>query len=388
MLAGCVPWGLVLAFACSTDADNDCDEAESLYYRVVSCVAPSEGGGVDSCARSFAGADAAAHRTAVIALGLCRRIEPQWLMWAARTWSRETAAYLIDNGAPVDGRDGAGWTPLHYVFSARTIGEDAVAAERRRTTMALELIDAGAPVDAKTHIHGLTPLHLAAHRGNKSIIDALLARGADVNARLRWSHSSPLDWAETDSMSSALRLAGGVSLRRKMTSEQRLSVQMDWYLAGDPYPSRSVIQIGFEGGYEVRGHFAEDLGVRLVFEYLWGVRSLVASVADDGSVHVLWGMDWETREYLGLCRDQTTGLDHAMFSLKHGGACCGNYVEQWYFDAGERKFLLAGSEDIGQTFAGRWHGEECPVSLGDGRMLRGERPALPAMQPSTADPSR
>ena len=58
-------------------------------------------------------------------------------------------------------------------------------------------LDAGADVNAKGK-YGRTPLHYAAPRGLKKIIDLLIARGADVNTKIEvgdYKGQTPLDGA-------------------------------------------------------------------------------------------------------------------------------------------------------------------------------------------------
>ena len=45
------------------------------------------------------------------------------------------------------------------------------------------LLDKGANVNAKENKDGQTPLHRAATRGHANIVEILLARGADTNAK-------------------------------------------------------------------------------------------------------------------------------------------------------------------------------------------------------------
>ena len=58
-------------------------------------------------------------------------------------------------------------------------------------------LDAGAEVNAKGR-YGRTPLHYAATRGLKKIIELLIARGADVNTKIEvgdYKGQTPLDGA-------------------------------------------------------------------------------------------------------------------------------------------------------------------------------------------------
>jgi len=75
-------------------------------------------------------------------------------------------------------------------------------------------LDAGADVNAKGK-YGRTPLHYAATRGLKKIIELLIARGADVNTKIEvgdYKGQTPLDgaiqWNRTET-ADILRKHGG-----------------------------------------------------------------------------------------------------------------------------------------------------------------------------------
>ena len=77
-------------------------------------------------------------------------------------------------------------------------------------------LDAGADVNAKGK-YGRTPLHYAASRGLKKIIELLIARGADVNTKIEvgdYKGQTPLDgatrWNLTET-ADLLRKHGGKS---------------------------------------------------------------------------------------------------------------------------------------------------------------------------------
>jgi ankyrin repeat protein len=98
------------------------------------------------------------------------------LHWAAQAGDVEAITRLVAAGADVNARDKHGNTPLKYA-SAEPV-PDAVR----------KLIELGADVNLGDD-RGFTPLHCAAAHGFYAeaveMAEALLARGADVNARSR-----------------------------------------------------------------------------------------------------------------------------------------------------------------------------------------------------------
>jgi ankyrin repeat protein len=57
------------------------------------------------------------------------------------------------------------------------------------------LLDKGANPNAIENERGLTPLHLAADKGRKAMVELLISRGADVNTK-DYSGRTPLSYAE------------------------------------------------------------------------------------------------------------------------------------------------------------------------------------------------
>jgi ankyrin repeat protein len=84
----------------------------------------------------------------------------------------QCAAFLIDNGAPLDAlsTNSIRNTPLHAALAGAT-----------NITLVRRLIFAGADVEARGE-NGIQPLHLAASRGDEALCELLIARGADPHA--------------------------------------------------------------------------------------------------------------------------------------------------------------------------------------------------------------
>ena len=92
------------------------------------------------------------------------------LLHAAMSGDLEAVKLLLASGADINQPAGDGMTPL------------IVSIVKFNETVALHLIEKGANVNADEA--GFTALHCAALTGQREVATALLARGADINARL------------------------------------------------------------------------------------------------------------------------------------------------------------------------------------------------------------
>lgn len=116
------------------------------------------------------------------------------LRLAVQRGNADLVGPLLDDGADPNGTDG-GWTALLQA----AIGPPAYPAVVKL------LLDHGADPDARTSrgdtplmaSRGVTPLMVAAQVGNKEIVDALVAKKADVNARVNGGGPSVLHYAVT-----------------------------------------------------------------------------------------------------------------------------------------------------------------------------------------------
>src|SRR5213078_3620407 len=90
---------------------------------------------------------------------------------AAMQGNRDAVTALLKQAADVNAAQGDGMTALHW------------AAMKNDAELTATLLYAGANVRAKTRIGDYTPLVLAARAGNGAVIPALVAAGADVNAK-------------------------------------------------------------------------------------------------------------------------------------------------------------------------------------------------------------
>lgn len=98
----------------------------------------------------------------------------------------ECAAYLIDNGAPLDAlsTNAIRNTPLHAALAGAT-----------NPTLVRRLIMAGADPTSRGET-GIQPLHLAASRGDQALCELLISRGAFPLVRMD-DDTTPADLAAT-----------------------------------------------------------------------------------------------------------------------------------------------------------------------------------------------
>ncbi len=128
---------------------------------------------------------------------------------AAKTVNVKLIEWMLAHGANLAARDGDGRVPLHRANSISSEvfmrhGADTLAKDRQGTAalhvaaekdgqMCRLLINSGVPVNIRNDA-GLTPLHFAVLEGKRSIVETLVALGADVNARTasdytyKWSY--------------------------------------------------------------------------------------------------------------------------------------------------------------------------------------------------------
>lgn len=154
---------------------------ESLVLHAVYVDAPElvpmllRGRRLDACEAAALG-DVAALRSAIENDddARVRRSSDGWtpLHLAAFFGRDDAVALLIDHGAPLDAHstNATRNTPLHAALAGAT-----------RPSVVRRLIFAGADVEARG-AHNITPLHLAASRGDGTLCDLLVARGADPHA--------------------------------------------------------------------------------------------------------------------------------------------------------------------------------------------------------------
>lgn len=250
----------------------------------------------------------------------------------------ETVATVIANGADVNARREAGWTPLHF----------ALANGSEYQSVIMMLIEHGADVNAATTIAGWTPLHIAVSLDSPEIVLALLKHGADVNAQTRVGGWTPLDLAlqveGADEVVKTLRVSRG---KEQKHHDMEFPPMFSYGRQKNRLLVEDVAMYGIEpnweltqGGHAVTGSFTTvGADERLVFEsfgfmtFSPDIAQVVGLIDKDNRVHVQWISDTHTN-FLGLCRDPLSGLDHAIFSRWNGGnATSSSRVAFMYYNA-------------------------------------------------------
>ena len=111
---------------------------------------------------------------------------------AAMAHDKDTVLSLLKQGGDVNAAQGDGMTALHW------------AAMHGDASLAGTLLYAGGNVRATTRLGGYTPLHLASQTGARAVIETLVSRGADVNARAS-SGTTPLMFAAASGHTAAVQ---------------------------------------------------------------------------------------------------------------------------------------------------------------------------------------
>jgi ankyrin repeat protein len=110
------------------------------------------------------------------------QVERGTLHLAVRSGQLPAVLALIKAGADLNARNSDGQTPLHF------------SAWKDSGRIAEALIAAGAKVDVKTRYTKETPLHVAAQRGKTQVVEALTKAGAETNLR-GWKKKTAEQWA-------------------------------------------------------------------------------------------------------------------------------------------------------------------------------------------------
>ena len=330
------------------------------------------------------------------------------LHFAARHESPRVAALLIEHGAEVSARDHIGWTPLHYALLRGT--------DRPALRTANVLLDHGADVNATTTSVGWTPLHLAAHLSGAvvwpysdepsgwrisefghgpdvlQIVQRLLERGADVDARTRVGGWTPVrvakasdehrhyrhyglePGASSKAVVAAIQAAGGKDEGCDNTPElPRIEGGRAWRDQGKgdaavapgceynlPFAAPGVIDAG---GRRVAGSFtAPGVDEAVLFAGYGTVDGgdwlrLMSLQDREGVVRPVMAFNDHME---GLCLDPETNTHAVVFRRRYDGSCC-PWVDTVYYhydaDAGNLVEVFVDdvtSQPTGENVACRW----------------------------------
>ena len=124
---------------------------------------------------------------------------------------------LAENPDQVNAKANGGWTPLH------------LAAERGNKDVIELLIAKGAQVNAKDKF-GSTPLHCAAWMGQKDVAELLIAKGVNVNAKDQHGQT-PLHMAAHEGRKEVADLMEGMKVRGArfvFASDHSISTLVDY----------------------------------------------------------------------------------------------------------------------------------------------------------------
>jgi len=122
---------------------------------------------------------------------------------------------LLNQGVPVNSRDGHGWTPLHH------------AAQRGQLNVVQELLRRGARVNPRNSALrvAMTPLHLAAIGGHRRVVHALMKAGANPKYR-NWQGANAYRYARyTRKNVNALRASRAATKWLETTRKRKLDRQ-------------------------------------------------------------------------------------------------------------------------------------------------------------------
>lgn len=246
------------------------------------------------------------------------------LLYAARGGSLEFVEFLLANGARIPTTGG---TPLHGVCGGGSVGGRGDEAER--LALAQLFLDKGVRVNAKgcgpwsDGNRGATPLHCAASSAGRRLVEFLIGKGAEVNARDTTGYT-PLHYAAAggNKETAEVLVARGADVHATTghsgNTPLHLAVQLN-NVAGPGGGKRRVelVRLLLDHGADVnarnsREHTALHIAVAWGWDSLETVQALLSSGAD---VHA---RDRSGRTPLALAKSSQRKPAIQRLLLEHG----------------------------------------------------------------------
>ena len=156
--------------------------------------------------------------------------------------------------------------------------EDAVRAANLDAVR--KAIDDGVDVNTKYH-EGWTGLHWASYLGDREIVDMLIAKNADINAKCN-DGRTPLDRAKGKEMKSLLVQYGGIEGEKQKTPTS-------YYITDNPILKDTYVQMAVEAGnVEAVNHYIkEGMDVNIRINNLAAGDTLLHEAVFQGKIEVV-----------------------------------------------------------------------------------------------------
>jgi ankyrin repeat protein len=226
---------------------------------------------------------------------------------AAQSGDERQMEALLGGGADVEARDAYGQTPL-------------LLAARRGHARAVEmLLKHGADVKTAA-LNRYTPLHMAAWSGNAKIIKWLLEKGADVNA-YDYGNRTPLHYASTKQAVEAL-LAGGAEVNARYVPWSRTPL-LDAAMHGFPEAVKALLDHGAniratDASHFTSLHWAAWAGHMDVVRILLKHGADVHYEDDSGYTAIYWAELWGHKAITDLLKKKMADTPRPVYRKQEG----------------------------------------------------------------------
>ncbi|KFY47129.1 hypothetical protein V494_00150 [Pseudogymnoascus sp. VKM F-4513 (FW-928)] len=143
---------------------------------------------------------------------------------------------FLESGLAANLKDSYSWTPLSW--AARNGHEGVVQL----------LLGKGAEMEAKDEMYGQAPLSLAAESGHEAVVQLLLGEGAEVEAEDQMSGRTPLSWAAESGHEAVVQLLLEEGAEVETKDEMWIRTPLSWAAESG---HDAVVQLLLEEGAEV-----------------------------------------------------------------------------------------------------------------------------------------